>query len=156
MTPDERAFRADIEKGPFLLGAAGQKWRLEGIAWPKVFMSVRAREDRWFSFRFDCANFPVALPTVGLWDLERNGQLAAEHWPQTRGGRVGAVFNYAWKGGTALYLPCDREAMPGHEGWMTTIPSLIWRPVEGIVQYLEIIHELLNCDDYKAPTGTAA
>jgi hypothetical protein len=148
MTPDERALSADLEKGNFRIGVAEQKWRLDHVAWPKIDIAVRARDGLWFSLHFDCTNYPVSAPTACLWDFTRNSRLAFELWPKHRGGRVAAVFNPGWKEGTALYLPCDREAMAGHDVWITTLPALIWRPADGIVQYLEIVHELLNSYDY--------
>lgn len=155
MAPDERAFLGDIERGTFRLGVAEQKWRLKSVQWPNAYIAVRARDDRWFMLRFECTNYPVGLPTACPWDLERAARLAVEHWPKSHGGRVAAVFNPTWKDGTALYLPCDREAMPGHDAWLTTTPALIWRPAEGIVQYLEIVYELLNSYDY-APAAVSA
>lgn len=148
MTPDEGALRNDLKKGPFLLGIADHAWRLEQISWPNVSIAVRARDGRWFTLHFDCANYPVAAPTACLWDLTRDVRLAVEHWPKSRGGRVGAVFNPNWQNGTALYLPCDRAALVGHDAWHTMLPALIWRPADGIAQYLEIVHELLHSYDY--------
>jgi hypothetical protein len=155
MAPDERAFLDHIEKGAFRLGVAEQKWRLEMMGWPHVYIGIRARDDRWFTLRFECTNYPIGLPTACLWDLERSARLAVEHWPKSRGGRVAAVFNPSWKEGTALYLPCDREAMLGHDAWPTTLPQLIWRPIDGIAQYLEIVYELLNSYDY-TPAAVSA
>ena len=66
------------------------------------------------------------------------------------------MFRPDWKGGTALYLPCDRESIAGHDNWRHELPSKIWRPAAGINQYLELVHELLNCADYCAPVGAAA
>ena len=150
-SPDERALRADLGKGPFLAGAAALRWRVERVQWPKVHVAVHARDGQWFSLRFDCTGYPATLPTAGPWDEQRDVPLPFERWPKSRGGRVGAVFNPGWKDGIALYLPCDREAMPGHDVWRTTTPALLWRPADGIVQYLEIAHELLNSGDYTPP-----
>jgi hypothetical protein len=155
MAPDERAFLEHLEKGAFRLGVAEQKWRLEKMNWPHIDIAVRARDGRWFTLRFECTNYPIGLPTACLWDLERTARLAVERWPKGRGGRVAAVFNPAWKDGTALYLPCDREAMLGHDAWPATLPELIWRPADGIVQYLEIVYELLNSYDY-TPAAVSA
>jgi hypothetical protein len=69
---------------------------------------------------------------------------------------VSAVFRTDWKNGTALYLPCDRESFAGHDNWRHEMPSKIWRPVDGIVQYLELVHELLQSRDYTAPVRAAA
>ena len=123
--------------------------------WPHADIAVRARDGHYFTLRFECANYPVGLPTACLWDLERAARLAVDRWPKSHGGRVAAVFNPSWKDGTALYLPCDREAIAGHDAWLTTLPELIWRSSEGIVQYLEIVYELLNSYDY-APAVVSA
>jgi hypothetical protein len=53
-------------------------------------------------------------------------------------------------------LPCDRESITGHDNWRHELPSKIWRPAAGISQYLELVHELLNCADYCPPVGAAA
>jgi hypothetical protein len=156
MAPDEKALRADVAEPAFRASVADGRWRLIDIAWPHVFIAVRAKDAREYVLRFNCAAFPTAPPTAGPWDMQTNAVLAFDLWPRSRGGRVGAVFNPRWKGGTALYLPCDREAIAGHDGWRTQMPSKIWRPSAGIVQYLELVHELLNCADYAPPARAAA
>lgn len=156
MAPDERALRADIAKPTFRVGEACQRWRLLAIAWPYVFIAVRAKDGKEFTLRFDCQGFPAAPPTASPWDMARNAILARDLWPRSRGGRLGAVFNPDWKRGTALYLPCDRESIAGHDQWRVQMPSKIWRPAGGLVQYLELVHELLNCRDYTPPARTAA
>lgn len=155
-SPDERALRADLARPAFRLGQVEGRWRLAGIAWPHVLIGVTAKDGREYILRLDCAGFPQTPPTGGPWDAERNTVLAADRWPRSKGGRVGAVFNPCWKGGTALYLPCDRESIAGHDNWRTEMPSKIWRPTDGIVQYLELVHELLHSRDYAAPVRTAA
>lgn len=155
MTPDERAFRADMERACFRLGAAEGRWVLVSIQWPIAMIAVTAKDGRQFELRFDVSGFPQA-PTARLWDSTRSAPPAGDRWPRSRGGRVGAVFRADWKGGSALYLPCDREAIAGHDNWRTQMPSKIWRPADGITQYLEQVHELLNCGDYASPLGAAA
>jgi predicted secreted protein len=156
MGPDEKALRADVAKATFRAAAAKKRWRLIDIAWPKVLVAVAAKDGREFVLRFDCTGFPVTPPTAGLWDTQRNALLAADLWPRSKGGRVGAVFNFGWKNGTALYLPCDREAISGHDHWRQQMPSKLWRAEAGLPQYLELIHELLNCSDYLPPARAAA
>jgi hypothetical protein len=153
--PDERAFRADIAKAPFRLGAVEGRWRLAGVAWPHALIGVRAKDGREYVLRFECTGYPQSPPTGGPWDPERNAILASDRWPRSSGGRVGAVFRTDWKSGSALYIPCDRESIVGHDNWRTEMPSKIWRPQEGIVQYLEIVYELLHCRDYSPPLGAA-
>ena len=82
-----------------------------------------------------------------------NEVLSFDLWPRGQGGRVSAVFRTDWKNGTALYLPCDRESRVGHDNWHHEMPSKIWCPDDGIIQYLELIHELLQSRDYAPPTS---
>jgi hypothetical protein len=156
MAPDEKAFRADVAKATFRAGAAEKRWRLVSIAWPYVLIGITAKDGREFVLRFDCSGYPTAPPTARLWDIQRHVPLSFDQWPRSQGGRLGAVFNTNWKAGTALYLPCDREAIAGHENWRVEMPSKIWRPSVGIVHYLELVHELLNCRDYSPPARAAA
>lgn len=151
MELDEKALRADVAKATFRAGVVDKRWRLIDIAWPYVLIGVTAKDGWEYVLRFNCAGFPTSPPTAGPWDVERNTLLSPSLWPKNRGGRLGAVFNPAWKGGTALYLPCDRESIAGHDQWRMQMPSKIWRSSAGLVQYLELVHELLNCRDYTPP-----
>lgn len=153
--PDQRAFEADVAKARFRLGESEGRWRRVEIRWPCAFIAVTAKDGREFVLRMNCAGYPQVPPTGGPWDLQRDAILAFDQWPKGLGGRVSAVFRTDWKGGTVLYLPCDRESLMGHDAWRDQMPSKIWRPAEGIVQYLELVHELLHCRDY-APAACAA
>jgi hypothetical protein len=154
--PDQRAFEADAAKAAFHLGQAERRWRLVSVVWPFVFIGVTAKDGREYVLRLNCAGYPQVAPTGGPWDLARNSILAFDLWPRGRGGRVSAVFRTDWKNGTALYLPCDRESFAGHENWRTEMPSKIWRPANGIIQYLELVNELLHSRDYAPPLRAAA
>jgi hypothetical protein len=149
--PDERAFRADVAKAAFHLAVREDKWHLRMIEWPYAHIGVFAIDTSEYVLRFDCAGYPQTAPTAGLWDPEIGAVLPTPRWPRSRGGRVGHVFNPNWLGGVALYLPCDRIALPGHPAWLTEHASKVWRPADGITQYLEIVHALLNSSDYQAP-----
>jgi hypothetical protein len=146
--PDERAFEADVGKARFRLGQAEKRWRLVNITWPLALISVTAKDGCEYVLRFNCSGYPQSPPTAGPWDTNRDAILAFDLWPRSQGGRLGSVFRTEWKGGSALYLPCDRESIGGHDNWRTEMPSKIWNPTIGIVQYLELVHELLNCKDY--------
>ena len=154
--PDERAFEADVAKAAFRLGQAEGRWRLISVVWPFTFLGVVAKDDREYVLRLNCAGYPQTAPTGGPWDISTNAILAFHLWPQGQGGRVSAVFRTDWKDGSALYLPCDRESLVGHENWRVEMPSKIWRPADGIVQYLELVHELLHSRDYAAHPGSPA
>ena len=154
--PDQRAFEADVAKAVFRLGKTEGRWRLISLAWPFAFFCVVAMDGREYVLRLNCAGYPQVAPTGGPWDMKTDKVLAFDLWPRGRGGRVSAVFRADWKSGTALYLPCDRESLVGHDNWRREMPSKIWRPAEGIVQYLELVHELLQSRDYAPPLRSAA
>jgi hypothetical protein len=154
--PDQRAFEVDIAKPVFRLGVLEEKWRLYSVSWPFVVIEVAARDGCWYPLRFNCAGYPQVPATAGPWDMARNKVLPFDRWPRGNGGRVTAVFRTNWKNGTALYLPCDRESIVGHDNWRTEMPSKIWRPSEGLPQYLELVHELLNSRDYSPPVCAPA
>jgi hypothetical protein len=154
--PDQRAFHADVAKAAFRLGEIEGRWRLIVVAWPFSFIGLAARDGREYVLRLNCTGYPQAAPTGGPWDISTDRILAFDLWPRGRGGRVSAVFRTDWKGGTALYLPCDRESLAGHDNWRRDMPSKMWRPADGIVHYLEIIHELLQSRDYAPPIRSAA
>jgi hypothetical protein len=151
MLPDERALRADLSKPAFRLALAESRWRLIKVAWPFLQIAVRASDGLDHVLRLNCTGYPQVPPTGGPWDSVRDAVLSFDRWPRSRGGRVAAVFRTNWKNGTALYLPCDRESISGHDNWRVEVPSKIWRPALGINQYLELVHELLNCPDYSPP-----
>lgn len=154
--PDERALLADLKNPTFKLGQIERRWRLVSIEWPWVFISVTAKDELEYLLRFNCSAYPSSPPTAGPWDESHNAILHPDKWPKSKGGRVGSVFRSDWKGGTALYIPCDRISIEGHDNWKHEMPSKIWRPADGIIQYLELVHELLNCQDYKAQSIAAA
>ena len=58
------------------------------------------------------------------------------------------AFRPEWKNGHALYLPCDRESLVGHDAWLSQYPQLIWKPAKGISHYLEVVHDLLQGHDH--------
>jgi hypothetical protein len=150
MTPDERVFRAHVAGGPFLRGEARKRWRLVSITWPHAVIAVSAvardGSPSEYGFRFDLTNYPQASPTARPWDLDRDVALDSGQWPTGRS-RVAGAFNPGWNA-NALYLPCDRMALPGHDAWRTQHPAMIWSPAGDITQYLRIVHELLNSSDY--------
>lgn len=145
MGADEASLVAHLNSGRFLSGVARDRWTLIELNWPFVLIEVRARDDRLFVLRFDCIGYPNDAPTATLWDVHTQSQLSAEHWP--RGGRVSQVFNPRWQNGAALYIPCDRQSIVGHGGWVTDHPWLIWVPEKGLLQYVEAVCEILQSQE---------
>lgn len=149
-TPDERTFRAHIKAGAFLRGQARGRWRLIKVDWPHAVIAVsaapRVGSPEEYGFRFELTNYPQSPPTAQPWDIEHERPLETTRWPTGRS-RLAGAFNPAWNV-QALYLPCDRLAIAGHDAWAVQHPSMIWQSTGDITQYLRIIHELLNSGDY--------
>jgi len=149
--PDEQVFRSHLAEGPFQAGAERRRWRLESVAWPVAIIAVSAAPREGgpaeFFFRFDLTDYPQTAPTAQLWDLLSQARLSPAKWPTGRL-RVPSVFRPDWKDGGCLYLPCDRVAMEGHDGWRAQHPHLIWNASRDITLYLETVYELLNSSDY--------
>jgi hypothetical protein len=147
----EAVLRAHLDAGPFQSGVDRGRWRLVALIWPHVVIAVSAAERPGapadYAFRFECTGYPKAPPTAQPWDAASGAALAHDRWPTGRH-RVPAAFNPSWKSGVALYLPCDRLAIEGHDPWLTQHPALIWSPQGDITQYLRVIYELLNSSDY--------
>jgi hypothetical protein len=148
--PDERAFMHHLAGGPFLLGATRGRWRLVGVTWPHgvVAVTAAAREGSppEYGFRFELTNYPQDPPTAEPWDLDGDCPLPPTRWPTGRF-RLAAAFNPSWNA-HAIYIPCDRKAIRGHEAWITQHPWMIWSPEGDITQYLRVLHELINSGDY--------
>lgn len=131
-----------LSSGRFLAGVERGRWRLVDFKWPQVFIEVFDRDGHAVCIRFECTGYPERPPQGTPWDYQADQQLASHCWP--RGGRVSQVFNPGWKAGAALYIPCDRESIEGHGNWHTEYPQLIWKPVCGLLQYIEAIYEVLQ------------
>lgn len=150
----ERAFHDHVERPDFQLGVLTSRWRVLRVAWSVSDIAVIARDGTNWGFRFQLDGYPAALPNARPCDVTTGQPLSPELWPKGVG-RVAAVFAPHWNS-AALYLPCERFALPGHPQWTDTHPELLWRPAKGIIHYLEIIHELLASSSYHPPVRTAA
>ena len=149
MAPDERTLRAHLAAGNFRSGVARGRWSLRSITWPHVLIAVTAAQREKgpseFCFHFECSDYPATAPTAQLWDAKAGGPLAAGLWP---GGtnHVARAFNLGWNV-PAIYIPCDRLAIQGHD-WSKAAPSMLWRTDGDITQYLRVLYDLLNSSDY--------
>ncbi|KJJ97347.1 hypothetical protein UB44_17055 [Burkholderiaceae bacterium 26] len=147
MAPDEQSLRADLVSARFLSGEDRNRWQFKKLEWPFVYISVIARDLREYTLRLDCSGFPTTPPTGTFWDLSTNSKLSFDKWP-LGGERLQLAFKPGWKNGDALYIPCDRESIVGHDCWFAQYPQLIWKPAKGITHYLEVVHDLLQSRDY--------
>ncbi len=147
MAPDEQSLCADLASARFLSGEDRNRWQYMTLEWPYLYVNVTARDRREYMLRLDCSGFPTTPPTGTFWDLSMNSKLAFDKWPQG-GERLKLAFRPDWKNGDALYIPCDRESIVGHDSWFAQYPQLIWKPAKGICHYLEVVHDLLQSRDY--------
>lgn len=150
-TPDERVFREHLEAGPFQSSVDRGRWRLDSIDWSHAVIGVSAAQrpnapEEYF-FRFELSNYPASPPTAQPWNVQTNAALEAGKWAAGTG-RLPLAFNPDWKGGSCLYLPCDRQSIEGHEAWFQQHPEMIWSPDGDITQYLRIIYDLIHSKDY--------
>jgi hypothetical protein len=151
MSLDEKVFRSHLEGGAFQSGVDRSRWRLVSVDWPYAVIAVSAAErlnaPTEYAFRFELKNYPASPPTAQPWEEKQNTPLGHNCWPGGQG-RIALAFNPGWKGGSCLYLPCDRYAIEGHDGWKNQHPEMIWDPAGEITQYLWIIYDLLHSEDY--------
>lgn len=156
LRPDERVFRAHVAAAPFQSGADRGRWRLVSVTWPAAVIAVAAAPrpgaPAEYAFRFDCTNYPVSPPTACLWEPVRDVPLAFGERPFGVG-RVAMAFRTDWQGGAALYLPCDRLSIVGHDAWRALHPEMIWTPASDLTLYLRILHDLLRSRDYTGVRG---
>lgn len=151
MPTDHAKLLEHLEQAPFVMGEMNGRWRLHDISWPFVYVAVRARDRREFTLRLQCDGYPGLL-TGAFWDSVDGTWLPAHHWPRT-GARFGAALRTDWQGGTALYIPCDRNSIAGHEQWLQLHPAWAWDATIGIARYLDVVWTMLNGEDYVAPSA---
>jgi hypothetical protein len=151
MAPDERAFRADLDAEPFLVGVALGSWHLVDPGWPFPVIAVaaahRSGAPSEFNLRFDLTGYPMNAPTATPWDTTAHAALPTDHRPAGR--RPSAVFRRdGWNHGEGLYAPYDRLAMNGHQNWEAEFPHLWWRPEYDITFYLQQVYDILHDEDF--------
>src|SRR6185503_12276345 len=117
MCSSQESLDQHVNSGRFLAGVARGRWKVVGSQFPFLFVDVTARDGRAVTLRFTCIDYPAQPPTAAPWDMATGQPLAQPRWP--KGGRVSQVFNPGWKGGTALYIPMDRQSIEGHPNWVT-------------------------------------
>lgn len=155
MRPDAAIFHEHIQSAEFQAGVDRGDWGVhqenpEYPEWPIVVLWISALEkpgkpNRYY-FRFDLNAYPQVAPTACPWNIATGARLDNGLWP--RGSAlVSFTFNFGWNA-TALYAPCDRVAMVGHDLWRTQFPDLWWQPSFQITVYLKFIHGLLHSSDY--------
>ncbi|MBN8686139.1 MAG: hypothetical protein J0M10_03940 [Chitinophagales bacterium] len=155
MRPDLALFDQHMNEASFQSGIDAGQWGLMDpgathTQWPKIIIWVRAAskpgKPDLFYFSFDLSGYPNQAPAACPWDPETRAALSPDRWPRGRK-LINFTFNFSWNP-TALYAPCDRIAMAGHDPWREQFPELWWQPHFKITVYLNYLHHLLNSSDY--------
>jgi hypothetical protein len=156
MKPDEALFQAHIKEAAFQSGVDRGRWGFADsdppAEWPHQLIWIES--DKRFvasgrlTLRFKLDGYPSNAPTAGPWDIKKECVLSPNEWPKDEG-NVSKVFNPVWNN-TALYAPCDRVAMVGHEPWKTANAHWWWTNEKTIVLYLEFVHRCLNLEHHAA------
>jgi hypothetical protein len=149
MMPDEKAFRADVASDAFQIGILERHWKIvdsAAITWPHVLIRVLSNLTTVTGgsvvLRFTLDGYPETAPGAVPWDVEKNAILEHSLWPKGTA-LITQAFKPGWNGGTGLYLPCDRGAIPGHDGWKTQHPDCYWKSGFTIITYLECVRRCL-------------
>jgi hypothetical protein len=151
MKPNESLLNAHLEGAPFLAGVDCGRWGLyaaSDLTFPVIWVrgDKRVVQAGRVHLRFDTNGYSQQAPTACPWDVTTNGKLPPALWP--KGASAATVFNPAWKD-DALYAPCDRVAMQGHDAWKSLCPQWWWQPSFTIVVCLEFVHVCLNPVDHE-------
>ena len=149
--PDERALRHHLAGPRFQEGVRRGRWRLVGdVSWPMVLVAVAAsprdNAPSEYVLRFDLTGYPETAPTATPWNLSIENVAAQDQRP--KGSLVGHVFRSDWEEGKALYAPFDRVALNYHPEWPKQYPHQAWTAARDLAWVLQILHEMLNNDDY--------
>lgn len=154
--PDQSLFTKHLGEAPFQSGSDSGHWGIanahSNIAWPNAILWVVADPQivpagKLF-LKFDLQGYPEAAPTSFPWDIEKSTRLENDRYPKLTG-TFAKVFRVDWMEGKALYAPCDRLAMPGHETWQGQFPFWWWQPHFTIVNYLKFVRLCLNPIQYE-------
>lgn len=150
--PDHAALLAHLQGGAFLLGEEKRRWKLRCVDWPHVFVDVCARSGEMFTLKLRCDGYPSLAPTGAFWDAANQSTLPPLNWPRA-GSHRGQALRSDWQNGHALYIPCDRQSITGHDQWTQLYPAWLWCPRTGLTRYLDVVWQLLNGDDYLSPNA---
>jgi hypothetical protein len=146
-TPDAASLRLFFEGARFRSGALRGRWQFLGLAFPYAIVAIQCGDGRYVELRFECTGYVQALPTAQVWDSKRDEPMPFAYWPRGEK-RINAVFRPDWKAGSSLYIPCDRNAIDGHNDWVHQHPEMVWNPSMGLMIYLEAVHSLLQSSDF--------
>jgi hypothetical protein len=150
MSPGQLMFERHVSRPDFVFGREQGLWGLAptptNLAWPRVIIWVqsaaRFAATKRVHLNFELTGYPETAPAAFPCHPETGALLPDGEWP-TGSEMVGSVFRPNWNR-QALYLPCDRLALPGHPEWPVKFPLRLWAADPVITHYLTQVHNVLN------------
>jgi len=141
--PAAAALQLDLASPELLAAADDGRFGVVSWQFPVVIAWIAIGTAR-VGLRLDCVGYPTEAPAGQLWDLQTNGALPLDRWPQ--GARAGQVFRPDWSpsNGGAPYLACDRVALRGHPDWARALGTKAWDPQKTVFDYLEQVSAALR------------
>jgi hypothetical protein len=159
MSPDQQRFLDHLTLPEYLAGVIHGFWgrvdeQENGPAWPfsLFWISVPLRGYRQVPKYFistELSNYNLDAPAGCFWDHSKKCRLANELWP-----KVSGPFSQGFRtdynaSAHELYAPWDRGGLKAHPEWATANTAVSWKSGKStIADYLSIMHEILNSDDY--------
>lgn len=143
LSPGQTALHHHLA-GPGIGEAESRGWlRVGEMTWPILVATIVLPAGE-LTLRLDLTGYPVQAPTGQAWDLRTDQPLSVERWPT--GTRAEEVFSRGWSpsNGNALYLPLDRRAQVGHDGWANDHPAHWWSANKTVLDYLRLVRDVLR------------
>lgn len=148
MSPGQSMFDRHVSRPDFVFGREQGLWGVvpSALEWPKVIIWVQSAPQfsaaKKVHLLFELTGYPETAPAAFLCHPGTGAILPDGEWP-AGSEMVAAVFRPNWNR-QALYLPCDRHALPGHPEWPVKFPDRLWAANPVITHYLSQVHVVLN------------
>lgn len=105
-----------------------------------------------YYLHLELTNYNLTPPAGCFWDSDKNMRLDNMFWPNVTG-RYAAGFRIDWRDSHELYAPWDRGGL-SHPEWQQTFKDISWKSGQSrIHDYLAIIHDVINSENYHGPRG---
>ena len=140
--------RANVKEGDNELGPL---WPYS-LFWISVPARANSSLDKYF-VRVELTNYNIVAPAGCFWDLDKNCRLENRLWPNVTG-PFQQAFRTDWGNQLELYAPWDRGGINAHREWVEANAAVSWKSGQSkIHNYLEIMHEILNGENYHGIKG---
>ena len=152
MTPARKTLGGQMNSVRFLAGVDEGRWEGLGVAWPYLYVCIRAviGPDAAFShdFRLECTGFPDPGPYVERWVYADNSQHGDRAAAPNSGapGFIEALKEWGGGAGSAeggIYRAWNRGAAQ-HNDWWRKRPDEAWHRNREITFIMEQLYALVS------------